>query len=137
MDWEPRAQGLAERVSHPGSRWRPVVAALPRHAFVPRWWEPPGGYGARPAGRPRDLSAGWQLRDGPLDEEAWLDAAYSDVSLVTRVGTLHADHATSADRPAGLPTSSSTMPGLIVQLARYLYLDAGHDVLDVGTARSM
>jgi protein-L-isoaspartate O-methyltransferase len=133
MDWEPRAQGLAERVSHPGSRWRPVVAALPRHAFVPRWWEPPGGYGARRAGRPRDLSAGWELRDGPLDEEAWLDAAYSDVSLVTRVGTLHADHATSADRPTGLPTSSSTMPGLIVQLARYLYLDAGHDVLDVGT----
>jgi protein-L-isoaspartate O-methyltransferase len=55
------------------------------------------------------------------------------VSLVTRVGTLHADHATPADRPIGLPTSSSTMPGLIVQLARYLYLDAGHDVLDVGT----
>jgi len=32
-------------------------------------------------------------------------------SLVTRIGPLHADHASPGDHPAGLPTSSSTLPG--------------------------
>jgi protein-L-isoaspartate O-methyltransferase len=52
---------------------------------------------------------------------------------VTQVGTLHADHATPADHPAGAPTSSSTLPGLIVGLAQRAYLADGSDVLDVGT----
>ena len=33
----------------------------------------------------------------------------------------------------GMPTSSSTLPGLIVRLAQHAYLADGGDVLDVGT----
>ena len=75
----------------------------------------------------------WELKDGPADATAWLEAAYSDRSLVTQVGTSHADQAAAGDHPAGNPTSSSTLPGLIVRLAQLAYLADGADVLDVGT----
>jgi protein-L-isoaspartate O-methyltransferase len=62
-----------------------------------------------------------------------MSAAYRDRSLVTQVGPLHADHAQPGDRPRGLPTSSATLPGLIVQMVRHGHLYDGADVLDVGT----
>jgi protein-L-isoaspartate O-methyltransferase len=126
VDWKPHADRLAGEVTHPVSRWRPVVATVPRHVFVPRWW----AWSAPGDGPGADT---WELRDGPADPGAWLETAYSNRSLVTRAGPLHADHATPGDRPAGLPTSSSTLPGLIVQMARHALITGGMDVLDVGT----
>lgn len=120
MDWRPHAERLAAEVAPPTSRWRNAVAATPRHLFVPRWWERADG-------------GVWALCDGPSDESAWLRAAYSDVSLVTRVGPLHADHACPTDRPTGTPTSSSTMPGLVVRMLRHGLLYDGADVGLIGT----
>ncbi|GAA1682707.1 methyltransferase domain-containing protein [Streptomyces yatensis] len=120
MDWKPHADRLAAEVTPPVSRWRDAVASTPRHAFVPRWWEPAGG-------------GTWALRDGPADESAWLRAAYSDTSLVTRVGPLHADRASPDDRPGGVPTSSSTMPGLVVRMLRHGLLYDGADLGLIGT----
>ena len=110
VNWRPHAMRLAAQVTHPASRWRPAIEAVPRHTFVPRWWT---GHSAA-----SDGSDVWELNDGPADEHLWLDAAYADRLLVTQVGPLHADHASRGDRPTGQPTSSSTLPGLIVQLAR-------------------
>ena len=90
--WRAAARWLADTVTHPGSRWHPAVAGTPRHLFVPAWW-------VRGA-------AGWEVGAGA-------QAAYADRSLVTRVGPLHADHAAAGDSPAGLPTSSSTLPSLL------------------------
>ncbi|MDQ3761178.1 MAG: hypothetical protein M3460_05615 [Actinomycetota bacterium] len=48
MDWTAHAERLASGVTHPVSRWRPVIAAIPRHLFVPRWWScsaPGSGFG--------------------------------------------------------------------------------------------
>ena len=71
MNWEPRAAQLAAAVTHPASRWRPAVAAVPRHLFAPRWW-------AWTA--PGDLwHDHWELRDGPADPAVWLDADFSGV----------------------------------------------------------
>jgi protein-L-isoaspartate O-methyltransferase len=120
VDWETRATRLADEAAGPVSRWHRPVASVPRHQLVPRWWE-------------RDGRGGWLLRDGAADPEAWLERAYSDSSVVTRVGPLHADHATADDRPAGLPTSSATMPGLCVLMLRHARLVEGADLLDVGT----
>jgi protein-L-isoaspartate O-methyltransferase len=53
--------------------------------------------------------------------------------MVTQVGPLHADHAAPGDRPAGLPTSSATLPGLVVQMVRHAVITDGMDVLEVGT----
>lgn len=120
MNWEKRARVLAEQVTDPDSRWRPVVAAVPRHKLVPRWWEADG-------------SGGWVLREGGSNEDAWAEAAYTDRSLVTRVGGLHADHAMPDDHPEGLPTSSATLPGLAVRMLRHGRLGAGLSLLDLGT----
>lgn len=120
MNWEKRARTLADQVTDPDSRWRPVVAAVPRHELVPRWWEADG-------------SGGWVLREGGSDQDAWAEAAYADRSLVTRVGGLHADHAMPGDRPEGLPTSSATLPSLVVRMLRHGRLGAGLSLLDLGT----
>ncbi|MFI5063272.1 MAG: methyltransferase domain-containing protein [Streptosporangiales bacterium] len=120
MDWEPEAATLAAQVTDPASRWRGPVSSTPRHLFVPRWW--------------RHLEPhGWTLRQGIADERRWMTAAYSDRSLVTRVGARHADHASPDDHPAGRPTSSSTMPGLVVRMYQHAQLGDGADILDVGT----
>ncbi len=119
--WEQHAAWLSGKVTEPGSRWRPVVAAVPRHEFVPRWWAADG-------------DGGWQLRDGPtMPAGDWLGGVYRDTSLVTQAGPLHADHAAQEDRPTGRATSSSTAPGLVVTTYRHAMIGDGMDVLDIGT----
>ncbi|WP_435241173.1 methyltransferase domain-containing protein [Streptomyces cucumeris] len=120
MDWKPHAERLAREVTPPVSRWRSAVASTPRHRFVPRWWE-------------RESDGTWALRDGHADESAWVSAAYSDTSLVTRVGPWHADHAGPDDRPTGRPTSSSTMFRLVVRMLRHGLLYDGADLGLIGT----
>ncbi|MFI5687380.1 methyltransferase domain-containing protein [Streptomyces sp. NPDC051636] len=120
MDWETRAHALADQVTDPDSRWLAPVARTARHALVPRWWD------VDDAGR-------WVLRDGPSDPEAWANAAYADRSLITRVGTLHADQAKPGDQPKGLPTSSATLPSLVVRMLRHGRLGDGLSLLDLGT----
>lgn len=115
MDWEPHARRLADEVTDSVSRWREPITATPRHVFVPRWWQ------------------GRTLCDGPSDEQRWLRAAYSDRTLVTRRGPLHADHAGTEDHPKGRPTSSATLPSLLIQMFRHARLFDGAKVLDVGT----
>ncbi|MGH3382771.1 MAG: hypothetical protein ACRDP6_49395 [Actinoallomurus sp.] len=104
MNWRAHAERLAEQVTHPASRWRDVIAAVPRHAFVPRWWSP--------TGEPDR----WQVSNGGEDVSAWMDRVYSDRSLVTQIGSLHADDAAFDAQTNGRPTSSSTLPSLLVQM---------------------
>lgn len=121
MNWQAHAQQLAERVTHLISRWRPIIAAVPRHAFIPRWWNwtsPVSGY----------CTDTFTLVEGPADQAAWLNVAYRDLSLVTQVGPLHADHANPSARPSGTPTSSATLPSLIIQMLRHAMIDDGIDV---------
>ncbi|MHC5907882.1 methyltransferase domain-containing protein [Streptomyces sp. S6] len=119
MDWEEHASRLASRVTDPDSRWVGAVAHIPRHELVPRWWERTGDK--------------WQLRDGPSDHAAWMRAAYADRSLITRVGPLHADRADLAEQPQGRPTSSATLPTLVVRMLRHGRLGDGLSLLDLGT----
>ncbi|MEU1281739.1 50S ribosomal protein L11 methyltransferase [Streptomyces sp. NPDC005805] len=119
MQWEKHATTLAEQATDPGSRWRPLVAAVPRHRFMPRWWH-------RRAGA-------WALRDGPSDETAWAQHAYADRSVITRVGPHHADLAAYGGAPAGLPTSSATLPSLVVRMFQHARIADGCELLDIGT----
>lgn len=116
MDWKSRAAALADAVVHPASRWYGPLADTPRHLFVPRWWR------AVPDG-------GWAVCDGAADPERWAAAAYGDRTLVTRVGPLHADHAGADDHPEGLPTSSSTLPGLVVVMYQHAMIVEGAEML--------
>ncbi|MEZ0095728.1 methyltransferase domain-containing protein [Streptacidiphilus sp. EB129] len=115
MPFEPYAARLSAACVHPASRWAQALAAVPRHVFVPRWWQP--------------STKGWTCVDGPSDPEPWMTAAYADRTLVTRVGPLHADHAKQGQHAAGLPTSSATLPGLVVQMLRHAMIPDGADVL--------
>ena len=126
VNWHEHARLLAAQVTHPTSRWRAAVEEVPRHVFVPRWWSP------SESGTSNEEVV-WELKDGPADPGHWLEAAYSDRSLVTQVGLSHADQAAAGDHPAGVPTSSSTLPGLIVRLGQHVHLTDNSDVLDVGT----
>nr|WP_222108411.1 methyltransferase domain-containing protein [Streptomyces cupreus] len=109
---------LADRVTHRTSRWRGPVSYTPRHLFVPQWWEREGEQ--------------WTLRE-PLTDTDWYAAVYDDRSLITRVGALHADRAKSGDHPTGRPTSSATLPSLVVRMLDHARIDDGDELLDVGT----
>ncbi|MFI7101064.1 methyltransferase domain-containing protein [Streptomyces sp. NPDC050161] len=120
MIWQPHAESLARTILHRGSRWQQPVAATPRHLFVPRWWQ-------------RQVDGDrWTLRVPRTDGE-WMRAAYADTSLVTRVGPLHADRATPDTHPTGRPTSSATLPSLVVDMLRHAYLAPDAELLYVGT----
>lgn len=118
--WRPRAAALAASVCAEAPSWADAVATTPRHLLVPRWWS-------------RDTVGRWDLHQGPEGHEAWLDAAYSDETLVTRVGPLHADHASVGQEGIGEPTSSSTLPGLVITMLRHLDPRPGVNVLDIAT----
>jgi|ERR1022692_13479 protein-L-isoaspartate O-methyltransferase len=120
--WESRARALAETIVYPQSRWQDAVVSTPRHLLVPRWFE-----------RGQETNR-WELRDGPSDQGAWLDAAYgAGQTLVTRVGPVHADQAEPGTSCQGWPTSSSTLPYLVIAMYRHARIYDGADVLDVGT----
>lgn len=116
VDWQTHARRLAADVTRPESRWYEPLATTPRHLFVPRWW-------ANDDGR-------WILRDGPANNKAWMDAAYADRTRVTRIGPLHADDADPGTvLTTGQPTSSSTLPTLVVTMYRHAMLTDTCDVL--------
>lgn len=120
MDWETHARRLAAETVRPESRWYEPLATTPRHVFVPRWWE--------------NVDGRWHLRIGEDDPEAWMDAAYTNATLVTRVGPLHADHADPGTVAEGMPTSSSTLPVLVVDMYRHAVIaDDSRVLVTTGT----
>ncbi|MGH3376948.1 MAG: methyltransferase domain-containing protein, partial [Actinoallomurus sp.] len=99
------------------SEWSQVVERVPRELFVgdrflraidtngPRWQE---------------------VSRSSLPIEEWLGLIYSDQTLVTQVGG-------AAGELVGPPTSSSTMPGLVVRMLEDSGIRDGHRVLEIGT----
>ncbi|MFJ5707589.1 methyltransferase domain-containing protein [Streptomyces sp. NPDC093105] len=121
--WTTAATTLADKVTAGAPAWHDAVSNTPRHQLVPRWWQP----------IPNSPKREWELVSLPEGSTELLTAAYTDATLVTRVGPLHADQAAKGERGAGDPTSSSTLPGLIVSMADRLRVEPGDRVLDVGT----
>jgi protein-L-isoaspartate O-methyltransferase len=119
VDWQEHARRLADHAAGPDSGWHEPVCAIPRHHLVPRWWEDDGG--------------DWRWRDGKSDPGAWLAAGYANRSLVTSVAGAHADLAGTGAVLRGVPTSSATLPGLVVRMLRHARIRSGASVLDVGT----
>ncbi|MGC0420583.1 methyltransferase domain-containing protein [Embleya sp. AB8] len=66
---------------------------------------------------------------------SWTNSAYDNRTLVTQVGDAHADTAgddvvPASDRP---PTSSSTLPSLVLRMFDVAEIEEGMRVLDLGT----
>ncbi|MER7850895.1 methyltransferase domain-containing protein [Kitasatospora sp. NPDC096077] len=120
IQWQGWAADLAAQTTDPDSRWRNPVSQVPRHLLIPKWWE-------------RNSDGGWELQVGEDDPDRWLNTAYGNDSVVTSVGGLHADHAEPGDQPTGETTSSATLTKLVVKMLRHGRINAGHDLLDIGT----
>ncbi|RDG36882.1 ATP-grasp peptide maturase system methyltransferase [Streptomyces corynorhini] len=101
--------------------WQAAVEATPRHHFLR------GGFFRRVEGA---VPSAWT----PVraDDPDWLAACYTDTSLVTQIaGTIVPDDIRG--EILRLPTSSSTLPSLVVGMLEDLLVEDGARVLEVGT----
>lgn len=99
--------------------WRAAVEAVPRELFL-------GEAVFRPNG------SRWEPvhRDEVGDEE-WLRRAYANTTWVTQVDGVSAD---GAREPVdGRPTSSSTLPSLVLRMLELAGIREGGKVLEIGT----
>ncbi|WP_215456213.1 MULTISPECIES: ATP-grasp peptide maturase system methyltransferase [unclassified Streptomyces] len=120
-------QALADRLELGGhlraAAWRSAVEAVPRHEFVRAYFrrsDGPRGTLWTPALPDRD------------DMHAFLEEVYADDTLVTQLdGQVRPE---AVEGPvAGDPTSSSTLPSLVVRMLQDLDPQDGDRVLEIGT----
>ncbi|MFD4261953.1 ATP-grasp peptide maturase system methyltransferase [Streptomyces sp. NPDC058534] len=118
-------RALADRLAAGGllrtAPWHEALCSVPRHEFLR------GGFFEQVKG---SAPTAWY----PVvpDDGGWLERCYADESLVTQIaGTIvPADIRGEIMR---VPTSSSTMPNLVVRMLEDLYVEDGNRVLEVGT----
>ncbi|MEU0786484.1 ATP-grasp peptide maturase system methyltransferase [Streptomyces sp. NPDC006173] len=124
MSDQARLEQLVSTLTASGSLrtapWKQAAAAVPRHEFLR------DGFFRRVRGS----ATSWTpvLADDPR----WLDACYEDESLVTQIaGTIvPADICGEIVRE---PTSSSTLPSLVLRMFEELQVEDGMRVLEIGT----
>ncbi|PRX98099.1 ATP-grasp peptide maturase system methyltransferase [Allonocardiopsis opalescens] len=117
---ELAAEGL---LSDPG--WRAAARAVPRHAFTPGFY--------LQAGAAEDGLPVWEPVTAATDPDRWLRTVYTDTTLVTQFDGDEPDWEHPAPRTGGTPTSSSTLPSLVLRMWLDAELRPGHDVLEIGT----
>ncbi|MGH3909992.1 MAG: methyltransferase domain-containing protein [Pseudonocardiaceae bacterium] len=121
-DWRVRARRLADQLTAEGdlrtASWREALVSVPRHEFVPRYYELDTG--TRPAT--------WTCHE-PGDEAGtarWLERVYSPTTLVTEL----ADY---AGRGVQTGVVSSTKPDLMIRMLEALQVSDGMQVCEIGT----
>nr|WP_168720423.1 ATP-grasp peptide maturase system methyltransferase [Streptomyces sp. SAT1]ANO42200.1 methyltransferase [Streptomyces sp. SAT1] len=116
---------LANRLAEDGTLteawWRSAATTVPRELFTGSYFLPvPGSVPTRY--RP--------VREG---DPGWLEGVYSDETLITQLdGRVRPDDVTE-DAVTGSPSSSSTLPSLVLRMWQQLGAEAGHRVLEIGT----
>ncbi|MFF3565479.1 ATP-grasp peptide maturase system methyltransferase [Streptomyces sp. NPDC002574] len=125
MNEQDLRQQLLDHLTADGSvrsaQWKEAVAVTARHEFLG------GGFFRQVHG---SVPTAWEpVMPG---DEGWLSGCYTDVSLVTQIagtivpGDIHG-------RILRQPTSSSTLPGLVVRMLEDLEVEDGMRVLEIGT----
>ncbi|MDI6407462.1 ATP-grasp peptide maturase system methyltransferase [Streptomyces albus] len=123
---ETMAKDLAEDGILADSAWRAAVETVPRHQFVPGFYLPTDERDAH------GLTV-WEPVTAELDYGRWLAATYSDTTLITQFDGDEPDWEQPAVRHGGAPTSSSTLPSLVVRMWADAEIQEGHTVLEIGT----
>lgn len=127
---EPLRAALAEQLADKGlvtdPAWRRAVETVPRHRFVP-------GFYLRTDRRDEHGLTVWEPVTAAIDPQRWLDAAYSDTTLITQFNGDEPDWDHPAPRAGGTPTSSSTLPSLVLRMWSDAELDDGQNILEIGT----
>ncbi|MEU5689926.1 methyltransferase [Streptomyces venezuelae] len=123
VDTAPLRRALAAEIgtSNPtlAPQWGAAVAAVPRDLFLDTALYRPAGSRWEP------------VRRGEVGEQEWLRLVYADRTLVTQVDGVDAADATGPI--SGIPTSSATLPSLVVRTLQVAELQGGDKVLEVGT----
>ncbi|MEV5386108.1 ATP-grasp peptide maturase system methyltransferase [Streptomyces sp. NPDC052721] len=112
-------RALAASVPVDDPAWREALAAVPRELFLDDVVFRPSGTQWEPVHRQE------------VGDEGWLRLVYQDTTWVTQV-----DGIAAADAPgplSGNPTSSSTLPSLIVRMLDLAGIRKGDKVLEIGT----
>lgn len=123
-------QALAETLADEGafndSAWRAAVEKVPRHPFVPGFY--------LPTRQPdeRGLTT-WEPVTAELDYGRWLATTYSNTTLITQFDAEEPDWRDPVVRHGGAPTSSSTLPSLVLRMWADADVTEGHTVLEIGT----
>lgn len=123
---EVMARALAEDGSLGDPAWRAAVETVPRHRFVPGFYLPADERNGQ------GLTV-WEPVTAELDYGRWLAAAYSDATLITQFDGDEPDWKNPAVRHGGAPTSSSTLPSLVVRMWTDADVQEGHTLLEIGT----
>ncbi len=112
---------LVEKGTLTDPAWSRAAAAVPRELFVGAYFVPVDG--STPTG----------YRAVHHHDPGWLEGVYADRTLVTQLdGRTHPEDA--GERPVtGAPSSSSTLPSLVLDMWQRLGAEAGHRILEVGT----
>lgn len=126
----PFRHALAQRLSADGlladPAWHRAVQAVPRHRFVP-------GFYLQASSRTPDGMPVWEPVTATIDSDRWLQAVYTDQTLITQFDGDEPDWRHPAPRIGGVPTSSSTLPSLVIRMWVDADLHDAHDVLEIGT----
>jgi protein-L-isoaspartate(D-aspartate) O-methyltransferase len=105
--------------------WQAAFERVPRHVFVPRLF------------LDREHDGHFAVIDGsnPAQRDQWLSRVYADEVLITQLNGDDMAWATAAEMGSaeGVPTSSSTMPGLMAMMLEALSIGDGMRALEVGT----
>ncbi|MGP3927855.1 ATP-grasp peptide maturase system methyltransferase [Streptomyces sp. 8N616] len=123
---ETLTRGLAEEGVLTDPAWREAVESVPRHRFVPGFYLP------APELDDNGLTV-WEPVTAELGYGRWLAAAYSDTTLITQFDGEEPDWKNPAVRHGGAPTSSSTLPSLVVRMWADAEIAQGHTLLEIGT----
>jgi methyltransferase of ATP-grasp peptide maturase system len=125
----PLRRALADELAAQGllddPRWRRAVETVPRHHFVPGFY---AHSGKGNAGLPL-----WEPVTEKLDPGRWLMDCYRDQTLITQFDGEEPDWEHPASRTGGAPSSSSTLPSLVLRMWLDADLHDGHNVLEIGT----
>lgn len=104
---------------------RVAVKNVPRHLFIPEFF--------RPVTTPR--GAAWEpiVAARAVERDEWMRLAYRNQTWVTQLDERIRPRDVGEAVTSGNPTSSSTLPGLVVAMLEDLGLSSDNNILEIGT----
>lgn len=115
------ADMLAEDGTLTDPAWRGAVETVPRELFTPSYFE--------------EVPDSFPTRYRPVHQgdDGWLEGVYGDRTLITQLdGRIRPGDVTEGT-VTGSPSSSSTLPSLVLRMWHQLDVEARQRVLEVGT----
>ncbi|WP_411073803.1 ATP-grasp peptide maturase system methyltransferase [Streptomyces sp. cmx-4-7] len=116
---------LADRLAEDGTltepEWHSAATTVPRELFTGPYFLPVAG------------SVPTSYRPVREDDPGWLEGVYSDETLITQLDGRIRPGDVTEDAATGSPSSSSTLPSLVLRMWQQLGAEAGQRVLEIGT----